>query len=88
MDAVRANMAKGKFSFRDFATQFENMKKMGPMSSVMGMVPGMGGMGDAFGKNADKQQEDFRVMLDSFKDEELDCKVDLSDFDLLGRQKR
>ena len=27
-------------------------------------------------------------MLDSFKDEELDCKVDLSDFDLPGRQER
>ena len=37
---------------------------------------------------ADKQHEDFRVMLDSFKDEELDCKVDLSDFDLPGRQER
>ena len=91
LDAARANMAKGKFTFRDFATQFENMKKMGPMSSVMGMMPGMGGMGgmaDIMGAGADKQHEDFRVIMDSFKDEELDCKVDLSDFDLPDRQVR
>ncbi|SFV60260.1 Signal recognition particle, subunit Ffh SRP54 (TC 3.A.5.1.1) [hydrothermal vent metagenome] len=35
---------KGKFNFNDFLEQMESMKKMGSMSSIMGMIPGMGSM--------------------------------------------
>ena len=40
---VQANMAKGKFTFRDLYTKFESMSKMGSLSKVMGMMPGMSG---------------------------------------------
>ena len=35
---------KGKFNFNDFLEQMESMKKLGSMKSIMGMIPGMGGM--------------------------------------------
>ncbi|MDF1878733.1 signal recognition particle protein [Sulfurimonas sp. SAG-AH-194-C20] len=38
---------KGKFNYNDFLEQMESMKKMGSMSSIMGMIPGMGGMSKA-----------------------------------------
>ncbi len=38
---------KGKFNFNDFLEQMESMKKMGSMSSIMGMIPGMGSMSKA-----------------------------------------
>ena len=43
---------KGQFNFNDFLDQMESMKKMGSMKSIMGMIPGMGAMGDAL-KNFD-----------------------------------
>jgi len=43
---------KGQFNFNDFLEQMESMKKMGSMKSIMGMIPGMGAMGDAL-KNID-----------------------------------
>ncbi len=43
---------KGEFNFNDFLEQMESMKKMGSMKSIIGMIPGMGAMGDAL-KNFD-----------------------------------
>ena len=43
---------KGQFNFNDFIEQMESMKKMGSMKSIIGMMPGMGAMGDAI-KNMD-----------------------------------
>ena len=43
---------KGQFNFNDFLEQMESMKKMGSMKSLIGMMPGMGAMGDAL-KNFD-----------------------------------
>jgi len=38
---------KGKFNYNDFLEQMESMKKMGSMSSLMGMIQGMGNMSKA-----------------------------------------
>ncbi len=40
---------KGKFNFNDFLEQMETMKKLGSMKSIMGMIPGMGGMAKQIG---------------------------------------
>ncbi len=45
---------KGQFNFNDFLEQMESMKKMGSMKSIIGMIPGMGAMGDAI-KNFDME---------------------------------
>lgn len=38
---------KGEFNFNDFLEQMESLKKMGSMKSIIGMIPGMGGMASA-----------------------------------------
>ncbi len=41
---LNTKIKKGKFNFNDFVEQMENMKKLGSMKSIMGMIPGMGNM--------------------------------------------
>ena len=33
---------QGRFTFEDFLQAYKMMRKMGPMKSVLGMIPGMG----------------------------------------------
>ncbi|QOR61601.1 signal recognition particle protein [Sulfurovum sp. ST-21] len=40
---------KGQFNFNDFLDQMEQMKKLGSMKSIMGMIPGMGNMAKQLG---------------------------------------
>merc|ERR1719329_2067898 len=35
------NLKKGKLTLRDMQRQFESVSKMGPMSKMMGMIPGI-----------------------------------------------
>ena len=41
---MSAKLKKGKFDFEDYLESMNQMKKMGGLSSVMSMLPGMGGM--------------------------------------------
>jgi len=41
---LQAKMEKGTFTLEDFMAQMAQVKKMGPMGKVMGMIPGMGDM--------------------------------------------
>lgn len=73
---------KGVFTLRDMYEQFQNVMKLGPLSKVMGMIPGIppgllggGAGGDADGGNRLKR---FMYMMDSMTDDELDGKVDLN----------
>ena len=38
---LQARMAKGQFTLEDFLDQMRQMRKMGPLSSIVGMLPGM-----------------------------------------------
>lgn len=38
---IQQKIKKGTFTFDDFIAQIEQMKKMGSMSSIIGMIPGM-----------------------------------------------
>ena len=49
MDVAKAKkaakkMAKGEFDMDDLAEQFKQMRKMGGMGAILGMMPGMGKM--------------------------------------------
>mmetsp|Transcript_7485 Transcript_7485/g.10510 ORF Transcript_7485/g.10510 Transcript_7485/m.10510 type:complete len:533 (+) Transcript_7485:26-1624(+) len=61
-------MNQGKFSLRDFQKQLQTMAKLGPLSKMMG---GMPGLPDEF------QQKRFLYIFDSMTPAELDCKVEL-----------
>jgi signal recognition particle subunit SRP54 len=41
---LQEKMAKGQFTLEDFMAQMGQVKKLGPMDRVLGMLPGMGGM--------------------------------------------
>jgi signal recognition particle subunit SRP54 len=39
---MEKRLKKGQFTFEDFLDQMKMMRKMGPLSSLLGMIPGMG----------------------------------------------
>jgi signal recognition particle subunit SRP54 len=39
---LERRMKKGQFTFEDFLDQMKMMRRMGPLSSLLGMIPGMG----------------------------------------------
>lgn len=53
---IEAKIRKNKFDFADFKIQLEQIKKMGDMKDLMGMIPGMG-----------KQIKNVDINEDSFK---------------------
>ncbi|MBT3279301.1 MAG: signal recognition particle protein [Phycisphaerales bacterium] len=55
-EKMQAKMAKGEFTLTDFLKQMRQMTKMGPLKSIMKMMPGMGGQNE---------------MLDSIKGDEV-----------------
>ncbi len=60
-------IAEGKFTLQDFMEQIEGMQKMGPMSQIMNMIPGMG-MRNIPKDVIDKQEEkmkSYRVIIQS-----------------------
>ena len=46
-ERMAKRFAKGLFNMNDLKSQLEQMQKMGGMQSIMGMLPGMGGMAKA-----------------------------------------
>ena len=41
-EKLAAKMARGKFDLEDYASQLRQITKMGSMSGMLGMLPGMG----------------------------------------------
>jgi signal recognition particle subunit SRP54 len=58
--AMAAKMQQGKFDLNDFAAQLKQLKKMGGISSMMGMLPGLGKLKDQLG---DKMPTDDKPVL-------------------------
>ena len=52
---MASKIKKGKFDFEDYLESMNQMKKMGGLSSLLGMMPGMGKMGDISSAVDDKQ---------------------------------
>jgi signal recognition particle subunit SRP54 len=40
--ALEKKLRKGQFTFEDFLQQMKMMRRMGPLSSLLGMIPGLG----------------------------------------------
>lgn len=53
---------KGQFNFNDFLAQMEQMKKLGSMKSIMGMIPGMGNMAKQLGDLDLENSEEIRMI--------------------------
>jgi signal recognition particle subunit SRP54 len=48
-EAAAAKLAKGQFTLEDFITQLRQVRKMGPLENVLGMLPGAGKLKDMAG---------------------------------------
>jgi signal recognition particle subunit SRP54 len=72
-ERLTAKMEKGQFTLDDFIGQMTQVKKLGPMSKVLGMLPGMSelskqtGTGEA---DIEKQMGRMRAIYDSMTKEE------------------
>lgn len=66
-------LTSGVFTFRTMREQFANISGMGPLSNVMGMIPGMKDVLPA-GSDAVTQQrfKRFEVIMDSLSNKEMD----------------
>lgn len=56
--ALEEKMRKGQFTLEDFLMQLREMKKMGPLQDIMGMLPGGAEMSK--GTDFGKAEKDFR----------------------------
>ena len=78
---LQAKLEKGQFTLDDFMSQMGQINKLGPMSKVMGMIPGMSeltkqaGMGDG---DVERQMGRMRAIYDSMSKKER-AKPDLLD---------
>lgn len=81
-EAMVERLSQGVFTYRDMYDQFKNLMKLGPLSKVVGMMPGMGAlmkgatMNDADGSEKLKK---FIYLMDSMTNAELDGEVVLSE---------
>src|SRR5437899_1243681 len=57
---LEEKMRKGQFSLEDFLDQLRQMKKLGPLESIIGMLPG--GAEAIKGADLTKQEKEFRHM--------------------------
>jgi signal recognition particle subunit SRP54 len=56
-EKMAAKMAKGKFDLEDMAAQFRQIKKMGDIKGILGMLPGIGAIKKQIeGANIDQKQ--------------------------------
>ncbi len=72
-EKLQAKMEQGQFSLEDFMQQMGQVRKLGPMSKVMGMIPGMSeltkqiNMGDS---DMENQMGRMRAIYDSMNKKE------------------
>jgi len=70
---ITKKIKKGRFNFNDFLEQMEQMKKLGSMKSILGMIPGMGGLarqiGDLDLENSDEVRQ-IKAMISSMTPKE------------------
>jgi signal recognition particle subunit SRP54 len=70
---LQAKMEKGVLSLEDFMAQMSQVRKLGPMGKVMGMIPGMGELTKQMGQNegqVETQMNRMRAIYDSMNKQE------------------
>lgn len=69
---LEAKFRRAEFNFEDFLDQMQQVKKMGPMSQLLGMIPGMNGakLNEIQGQIDDKQMDYIEAIILSMTKEE------------------
>jgi len=73
-ERMMKRLEKKQFTIADFVKQMEQINKLGPMSSIMKMIPGMGGMLRQVGdlEPAEKEMSKMKVIINSMTIKEKD----------------
>ncbi len=58
MAKAEARLKQGQFTLEDFRSQMKQIRRMGPLTKLMGLIPGMGGMAQAL--NGVDPEKDFK----------------------------
>lgn len=67
------NFKEGKFTLRDFQIQMNNFLKMGPLTNIASMIPGMSGIMEQVGEEeTSKKIKNMIYIMDSMTTAELD----------------
>ena len=67
-ERIQKKMMKGDLTLDDFMSQMSQIKRLGPMSKVLGMIPGMGELartGSMAGPEMEKMMSQMRAIYDS-----------------------
>lgn len=72
-EELARKIKKDQFTLRDFLDQLQQIKKMGPLDQLMGMIPGMGklNLGDQL-QNSDGELKKIEAMINSMTPAERD----------------
>ena len=71
MQKTEERMREGKFTLDDFRRMMNQTKRLGPISKIMGMIPGMGQMSEALGDtDADADMRRLGGIIDSMTADE------------------
>jgi len=76
-DKMMKDIQKGRFTLRNMYEQFQNIMKLGPISQVMGMIPGLNSVfgqqgGQVSDQDSMKRLKRLMTIMDSMNDKELD----------------
>ncbi|ODV65261.1 signal recognition particle 54 kDa protein [Hyphopichia burtonii NRRL Y-1933] len=67
------NIKEGKFTLRDFQTQMNNFMKMGPLTNIASMIPGMSNIMSQVGEEETSSKiKNMIYIMDSMTSKELD----------------
>ena len=70
--AAEKLMDKNKFGLQDFLSQMQQLRKMGPMSKILGMLPGAGQFKDAINQVDEKEIDRIEAIIYSMTPAERD----------------
>jgi signal recognition particle subunit SRP54 len=62
---LEEKLRRDEFSLEDFRDQLRTIRKMGPLESIVGMLPGMGNMKEAMGAVDEKQLVRIEAIINS-----------------------
>jgi signal recognition particle subunit SRP54 len=70
---MQAKLEKGQFTLDDFMGQLQQVRKLGPVNKIMGMIPGMSELtkqANLGGEQVEKQMTRMRAIYDSMSRQE------------------
>lgn len=70
--AAEKLMGRGKFGLQDFLSQMQQLRKMGPMSKILGMLPGAGQFKQAINEIDEKEIDRIEAIIYSMTPKERD----------------